>query len=366
MSFRNHRFHALCPYFAMFPPEFVARMLKQVVPKTGIVLDPFSGRGTTILESLLNSRTALACDINPVAYCVSAAKAHSPSLEALLHRIKRLERAYRAHSTPESEQLPEFFIRCFNQNTLSQLVYLRRVLRWKTNTVDRFIAALVLGHLHGETDRSAYYLSNQMPHTISTKPGYSVRYWAERRLAPPARDAFALLRNRAQFRFADGIPPAVGVVKHCDARRCTEVFAEFENKISAVITSPPYLDVTNYEEDQWLRLWFLGGAANPTYGVVGTDDRHSCKETYWDFLKDVWESIAPLLRRKAVLVCRIGGRGMTLPVLEDYFMDAVEAVWSSAIPLARPRRTSLRKRQTKLLNASSVGCRFEVDFCVQV
>ena len=22
---------------------------------------------------------------------------------------------------------------------------------------------------------------------------------------------------------------------------------------------PPYLDVTHFEEDQWLRLWFLGG-----------------------------------------------------------------------------------------------------------
>src|SRR5258705_2335387 len=41
-----------------------------------------------------------------------------------------------------------------------------------------------------------------------------------------------------------------------------------------VITSPPYLDVTNFEEDQWLRLWFLGGPPYPTRHRLASDDRH--------------------------------------------------------------------------------------------
>lgn len=37
--------------------------------------------------------------------------------------------------------------------------------------------------------------------------------------------------------------------------------------VRCVITSPPYLDVTNFEEDQWLRLWFQGGPPKPTWGA---------------------------------------------------------------------------------------------------
>jgi hypothetical protein len=36
------------------------------------------GRGTTVLESLLNDRKGLGCDTNPVAFCLSKAKADAP------------------------------------------------------------------------------------------------------------------------------------------------------------------------------------------------------------------------------------------------------------------------------------------------
>ena len=75
----RHRFHALCPYFAMFPEMLVRKHL--VWSKRGdLILDPFSGRGTTVFESLLNDRRAIACDTNPVAVCVSRAKSAAPTM----------------------------------------------------------------------------------------------------------------------------------------------------------------------------------------------------------------------------------------------------------------------------------------------
>ncbi|MYA91624.1 MAG: site-specific DNA-methyltransferase, partial [Synechococcus sp. SB0663_bin_10] len=46
----RHRFHAICPYFAMFPEAFVKGHLA-ASPHRGVVFDPFCGRGTTVFQA---------------------------------------------------------------------------------------------------------------------------------------------------------------------------------------------------------------------------------------------------------------------------------------------------------------------------
>ena len=44
-----HRLNAVCPYFTMFPLEFPLRILAEAQADHW-VLDPFCGRGTTLLR----------------------------------------------------------------------------------------------------------------------------------------------------------------------------------------------------------------------------------------------------------------------------------------------------------------------------
>lgn len=74
----RHRFHAICPYFAMFPEAFVKGHLA-ASPHRGVVFDPFCGRGTTVFQAFLKGREAAGCDVNPVAACVSGAKCDPPN-----------------------------------------------------------------------------------------------------------------------------------------------------------------------------------------------------------------------------------------------------------------------------------------------
>jgi hypothetical protein len=57
----------------MFPHTFVQNYLFALTRAGDVILDPLSGRGSTLLESLLLDRKALAVDINPVAACVTGA-----------------------------------------------------------------------------------------------------------------------------------------------------------------------------------------------------------------------------------------------------------------------------------------------------
>lgn len=361
---QKHRLHALCPYFAMFPPEFVREQVEKHSKPGDLILDPFSGRGTTLLESLLLGRNAIAADINPVAYCVSAAKANVPSLNEVLAEIDNLEWIYlrRHYDPPVRPVLSDFFNYAFHADTLEQLLSLRSALKWRRRKVHRFIAALVLGHLHGESDRSQYYFSNQMPHSISTKPEYSVRYWRRHGLAAPSRDVFTILRNRAEFRLQMGRPMVAGHASLCDVREIADAFPEKRRRVGMVVTSPPYLDVTNFEEDQWLRLWFLGGPPRPTYGRISKDDRHSGARGYWEFIRGAWRGIAPLLKSKAILICRIGARNFEPNILRGHFVEIVTSVWPSSRMLLEPSISEPKHSQISVLNPDASGCRYEMDF----
>ncbi len=366
----NHRLHALCPYFAMFPPAFARENILRYTKPGDLVLDGFSGRGTTLLEALLGGRRALACDINPVAYCITAAKAACPNFARILDAIDSLEEGYYRASISSLEAtrlgLPRFFRRAFFSETLRQLLFLRGRLRWRSDTDERFVMALLLGHLHGESDRSEWYCSNQMPHSISTKPTYSLNYWRDRGLYAPRRDVFELLRDRAEYRLAAGAPQREGHVACCDIRNIAKRFHWARGAAAAAITSPPYLDTTRVEEDQWLRLWLLGGVPRPTYNKVSKDDRYEDAAAYWDFLQAAWRGIGPLLRPSSVVVCRLGARRTDPEKLKKSFMGSIKAVWPSAESLGRPRLTLLKNCQTAILNPDAVGCRYELDFTVWV
>ncbi|MCL5736611.1 MAG: DNA methylase, partial [Actinobacteria bacterium] len=90
-----------------------------------------------------------------------------------------------------------------------------------------------------------------------------MRWWKERGYTPPERDAFGILERIIAYRFDSKPASLVGSVVQCDARQARSHFAEHVGRVKLVVTSPPYLDVTNYSEDQWLRLWFLGGPDSP-------------------------------------------------------------------------------------------------------
>src|SRR6266545_3718640 len=111
--------HALCPYFAMFPEEFVSRQVLAYSRRGETVFDPFCGRGTTVLESLIQGRPAAGTDTNPVAACVAGAKAAPPSLRAVGQRLTKLQQLF-SEAVPRSMN-DDFFAACFHERTLSQI-----------------------------------------------------------------------------------------------------------------------------------------------------------------------------------------------------------------------------------------------------
>jgi hypothetical protein len=357
----RHRFHAICPYFAMFPETFAEYWLERLTEAGDVVLDPFCGRGTLPFQALLMGRQSIGCDTNPVAYCVSRAKTNAPPFSRVLKRVDELENNYRpSRVRSEVEELPPFFRYAFHAATLHQVAYLRRELHFSNSDSDCMVTAVLLGALHGETDRSDRFLSNQMPHTISTKPDYSVRFWKRHRLRPPERDAFQLLRRQLAYRYETGRPKGRGLILHMDMRDLPRQATRIPSAIRCAITSPPYFDVTNYAEDQWLRLWFLGGPPRPVRQKFSKDDRHSSVDRYWALLADMWRTLGLTLERDSDIVIRVGATRIGPERLVSG-LEGVARASQRRVRLIDHKVSEIVKRQTDSFRPGSTGCKVEID-----
>lgn len=345
----------------MFPEDFVETWVSRLTRRGQVVLDPFCGRGTTPFQSLLMERKAVGNDVNPVAYVVTRAKTSTPAAKTLRQRITILEKSYRRSRTSSREEARgAFFTIAYNRETLRQLLFLRKRLDWRTTDTDCTLAALLLGVLHGESAKSSTYLSNQMPRTVATKPAYSVRFWKQHEFRAPAKDVFETLRDAIEFRFESEPPDGTAVTLLGDMRDLPRRKPSFPGKVRCVITSPPYLGVTRFEEDQWLRLWFLGGPPYPTYNRVSRDDRHETGTGYWKMIADMWRVLGNVCDSNTRVVIRLGGKSLEPDQLVDGLLGASLAARRKVSLLERDE-SEIKGRQTDSFRPGSKGCLVEVD-----
>lgn len=345
----------------MFPETFAEYWIKKLTKPKDMVLDPFSGRGTTALTALLCGRNAISSDVNDVAVCLTKAKTTAPTLDRVKARLSGLRKDFdKTKWRKAAKEADEFFQYAYAPATLMQLFYLRHALNWKESRVDNMLAALTLGSLHGEVT-SKRYLSNQMPRTISTKPRYSVKFWKARDLVAPERDAFDILLDMAKFRYESPVPDGQSVILHTDMRNLPRVIEVNKKKpIKCAITSPPYLNVTSFEEDQWLRLWFLGGPSYPRKGPMSRDDRHGTADNYWSFIGDMWRSLGAVMGEDGHVVLRIGSTNIAPEILKNALKGCAQFS-GRKVKLVSSEVTEIKRRQTDAFRPGTKGCVVELD-----
>ncbi|SYV90599.1 Adenine specific DNA methylase Mod, partial [Metamycoplasma alkalescens] len=86
--------HKTCAYNAMFPIRVADFFIKKYTNKKDIVLDPFSGRGTTLLQARILNRISYASDLNPLSYVLSKSKEKNLDLEKIINRVNELKKKY--------------------------------------------------------------------------------------------------------------------------------------------------------------------------------------------------------------------------------------------------------------------------------
>ena len=328
-------FHPMCSYLASFPAALTHAFIARYSRPGDVVLDPFSGRGTTPLQACAEGRIGVGNDLNPFAHLLTAAKVESATRARASTRLTQLRLAWNAASAewvalggrvttapdaPDAlvpaagsgaragdgvERVPAEVALAFHPRTLAQLLFVRSTLRLADRT-DRFLAAAVTGILHG---KSASYLSELMPNTFSMAPRYVRDYAARTEFASPDRDVFDGVARKLDRLFRQAPPSIDGIALLGDARdvapraRAALKARGRSDRARLVVTSPPYLRVVKYGYYNWLRTWFLGFDARAIDATL--DDAHH-REPYLEFLRDVLAGLRPVLADDAVVVLVIG------------------------------------------------------------
>ena len=292
----DNKLHTICSYMAMFPPSVPNHFIKKYSKIGDLVLDTFSGRGTTVLEACMEGRIGIGNDLSPLAFLLTKTKCNVPLKSTVIRRIIQLQREFTKNEYKIDISNEEPNIRMiFHDHTLRQLVFLKKELEWKKSNVDAFVATLVEGILHGGSEG---YLSLSMPNTFSMAPNYVKKNIAQHGLIKPKRETFDLLLRKLERCYQR--PWQKGIAYRQDARNIKNIK---DSCIDLIITSPPYLRVIKYGKFNWIRVWFLGEDCDDVDQSLFFSQSLN---RYCEFMTEILKEMQRVLKPKAKAVLVIG------------------------------------------------------------
>jgi SAM-dependent methyltransferase len=252
-----HSLHEVS-YRACFKPQLPAFFLERLSDPGDVVLDPFLGRGTTPMEAALRGRVPFGNDINPLSAILLRPRLFPPTLERVAERLRSLDLGFRG-------ALPEDLLAFFHPDTLAALCGLRaRLLEREAATrldpVDDWIRMVAVGRLTGHSP--GFFSVYTLPPNQAVSVAAQRKINARRSQVPPFRDVreIVLRKSRSLLRDVDAATRRTLAATAESAVLCTGPAAAMpaipDGSVRLAITSPPFLDVVQYRQDNWLRCRF--------------------------------------------------------------------------------------------------------------
>ena len=143
-------------YRACFKPQLPRFFIDLLTRKGDVVYDPFSGRGTTVIEAGLSGRDVFANDANPLSRIMTEPRFFPPDIASVDKRLTTLPR--------DSEGATIDLSMFYHPDTEKEIVALRQYLLnrkadCRDDMIDRWIAMVatnrLTGHSKGFLDRKS-------------------------------------------------------------------------------------------------------------------------------------------------------------------------------------------------------------------
>jgi DNA modification methylase len=245
----THGFHS---YPARFHPLLCRRILAEHAGPGAVVLDPFVGSGTTLIEAALRGAAGRGVDANPLAVALTTLKATpwdaarrdqlaARAADVTARSLDRVKRRARSRTHGGEYDDPSHY----EGHVFRELVGLREELQNEVEPI-RGTLLLVLSSILVKVSRQR---ADTSAHTVERAVGKGL----PTRLF--ARKAEELGRQLAAF--AAAVPPGTAApdVRLGDARQLAHVAAA---SVDVILTSPPYLGTYDYTEHHARRFGWLG------------------------------------------------------------------------------------------------------------
>ena len=287
--------HGMYTYPAKFVPQIARWAINYSRIKPGqILLDPFCGSGTTLLESKIVGINSYGIDKNPLARLLSKVKTtplfpKKPTLlsektEQLIHKIKNQKKSINLENQ-EDVNLHYNWRFWFEEKTMRELIHIKRTIRnfqfdsaKKTNQdlVDFFLIILAI------TIKKVSYLDEKQ---IKVKKDHDK---VRKGLPSPTEVFYNMAKKQVKSIFqlnknVIDFPKTLVKIIGDDARNIKLK----KNTVDLVVTSPPYLNAIDYPFAHKQELFILDLVKPDDYRphsreYVGVSERVLLKEMFKD------------------------------------------------------------------------------------
>jgi len=338
---KAHSIHEVS-YRACFKPQLPEFFIRRLTEKGDIVLDPFMGRGTTPVEAHLLDRKPAGNDINPLSVLLTRPRLKVPSYQQIQNALNEVD-------WDQSVELREDLLAFYHPETLRRICVLRKHILERAplgeKSPDRAIDWIRMVAINRLTGHSAGFFSvYSLPPNQAVSVDRQLRINEKRNQVPPVRDLVSIILKKTRSLLRSGVPsdqlnPELLVGSADSLERLAD------GSVSLTVTSPPFLDVVQYADDNWLRCWFAG---------IGSSDveisMHKTESAWEQMVREVLTEQARVLRPGGHVAFEVGEVRNGRILLE-------EAVWRAAEGLPFERLGVMINQQefTKTANCWGVG-----------
>ncbi|MBL7662559.1 site-specific DNA-methyltransferase [bacterium] len=249
-----HSLHYIVSYRASFKPELPDFCIRRYSKPGAVVLDPFCGRGTTVLQANLLGRVGWATDVNPLAVLMAQAKTQPARLDEVVLRLNDVDFRRPVDLTGYQENFAPFY----HPDTYREMLNLKAFLKKNRDRVNRFIELLALSRLHGHSP--GFFSVYSFPQ-ISIPPQRQQAINLKRHQEPEYRPIAPRIIRKCAQALRDGFSQdffhaaSANFYAVSDSRNLSSIPT---NSVDLIVTSPPFLDKVDYLLDNWLECWFSG------------------------------------------------------------------------------------------------------------
>jgi len=245
-------------YRACFKPALPKYFIEHYTAPGDLVYDPFSGRGTTIIEAALLGRNVASNDINPISRILTEARLFLPDMQLLEERLDEILNA------PVKKPVANLHM-FFHKKTLTEILQLRQWLSkrkksGKEDRTDTWIRMVATNRLTGHSP--GFFSVYTLPPNQAVSRESQVKINKKMQQRPEYRNVKSLIIKKSKS-LVKGLT-ATEIKNLATASQKTlfltsdasNTSAIKKNSVQLTVTSPPFLDIVQYAKDNWLRCWF--------------------------------------------------------------------------------------------------------------
>jgi len=245
-------------YRACFKAQLPRFFIQLLSSRGDIVYDPFAGRGTTIIEAALLGRNVIGNDVNPLSKILTLPRLSVPSISDVELRLSNIPiKKFLSNKI----DLSMFY----HPKTLQEILSIRQYLKARSSdktedSIDSWIRMVATNRLTGHS--KGFFSVYSLPPNQAMSAEKQKKINKLHKQKPDYRNTKELILRKTKSLLSDvsnqqihnlsqASQKAMFITK--DARETSEISSE---TVQLTVTSPPFLDVVQYAEDNWLRCWF--------------------------------------------------------------------------------------------------------------